>query len=247
MKALLLALGKMSVLLSLAGCATSPMLGPPYEHAPMAPSAATRDRYPLQIPEQVGLPELDSLRLPPGYREIRIELTCDLCLPDFLIRLLQDPAGHVMGEGYVLASAFPRSDRTRLTAEDASRAAEVGQWLIDLQRSARCQGWRQGIGDHVWCRTKHSPRAGWEVFLGALDSLGIATAGAVLGYNPRPNAIAGCTDIGGEGLTVTSLAGAQFRTAHFWCLESPNNDEQQRAALAYQRIFALFNPASSAR
>jgi hypothetical protein len=80
-----------------------------------------------------------------------------------------------------------------------------------------------------------------------LDSLGLATMGTDTGHAPDPPALSAdlpnanlaglsiklegnCLDVGGTALTLEALAGAEYRNAHYRCLESPLGAEPQRAA-----------------
>jgi hypothetical protein len=230
-------------------------LAVPYAPSPAADSTTAARRYPQHLPEQIGLPSLDVAQLPPGYREVRLEVTCDLCLPDYLVRLVEEPSGTVWGEGYVLASTFTSNDSVPRRRADSARASEHAEWRAELANSAQCEAWRPGQEDHVWCRTRRPPVQGWRGLLKQLDSLRVTTAGSVAGYNPSPPSFMprgadtlpqavrdslGCGDVGGQGLTVASLSGAEYRTAHFWCLENPRGDEHRRAAAARARVLALF-------
>jgi hypothetical protein len=236
-------------------CGHSATLTVPYAPSPAADSASMAGRYPQRLPEQIGLPPLETARLPSGYREVRLELTCDLCLPDYLVRLVEAASGRVQGEGYILASTFNSDINAPAKEAESDRAGEHEVWRVELRRKAGCSEWRSGQEDYVWCITRRPPVEGWRGLLKALDSLQVATAGAVVGYNPRPPSFMpydaetlpkavrdslGCNDIGGQGLTVTSLSGAEYKTAHFWCLENPRGDEHLRAAAARARVLTLF-------
>jgi hypothetical protein len=226
-------------------CGHPPNLAAPYASSPPADPAIAAGRYPQHVPEQINLPSLEKAQLPSGYREVRLELTCSLCLPNYLVRLVEEPSGTVRGEGYVLAGTFNSSDST----------GEHAEWRAKLASAAQCEAWRPGLEEYVWCRIRRLPAQGWHGLLKELDSLQVTTAGSVAGYNPTPPSFMplaadtlpqavrdslGCRDVGGQGLTVASLSGAEYRTAHFWCLENPHGDEHLRAATARARIVALF-------
>ena len=241
----------------------------PYASAGAADSArhfAGHDFSPPRTADQIGLPPLSARALPRGWREVRLELVCDLCSPEYLVRLVRDPAGRVSGEAYVvwLASVSVLADAS--DAMDTARHRDAVAWADSLARTVcatRPAAAREELdvtddASYSWCRARARAAGDWATLLSKLDSLGVTTAGTDTGYSPTPPAFASdsvtidgrrrlllgghCNDIAGRALIIESRVASEYRNAHFWCLEAAKGREHERAAEALRLLWAAVFP-----
>lgn len=186
---------------------------------------------------QMGMNSLRSEELPPGFREIRIQVVCELCTPDYLFRLRTGPGRKLTGELYLLQAHFTRRAGDTAGAQiDREYDARAAQQRADLRcsrpiRSAddRTDGCKIGL------------RIDWGGVLEMLDRSAVLRAVADTGYNPNPpGGLSGCGDLGSKTLTVEVLDGPRYGTAMFWCLEArgPPGAEHDRAASVRAALLA---------
>ena len=108
-----------------------------------------------------------------------------------------------------------------------------------------------GDDDYTSCRARVEKNLNWATLLRHLNSLHILDLPSAAGYSPDPPSLSvdtvkraertiywphrDCNDIGGQSMEISALIGAEFRSAHVWCLESKalGNPEHTRAAQAY--------------
>lgn len=259
---ILLAFASLISLLALGcgGVQRSQPLDPDYGRASRVDSAqraSSGGLYVAHVAEIAGLPALRTSRLPVGHREIRLRLGCDLCLPEYLVRIVREPEGSrraVDGDVLVL---FKLTWEERDPDERREIEAHWRSYADSLARRVGCGEWRAGtfVG-HVyhWCLGAERPEREWRALLDRLNALGVLELGAETGYSPTPPTTQPiepvvsdsaertvlperrCKDIGGQHLLIEVLDGASFRQALLWCLEAPLDDEHRRAAEALETL-----------
>ena len=198
------------------------------------------------IAEVIGLPLLRERKLPPGYREYRFDVECDLCLPHYLIRLRIDPRGKVSGDAHMLWFGTDSSEESDTTERIRIMKMRPNNCATPLKKSAL------GDDDYTSCRARVVKNLNWATLLHHLDSLRILELPSAAGYSPDPPSLSvdtvkradriiywphrDCNDIGGQSMEISALIGAEFRSAHVWCLESKalGNPEHTRAVQAYR-------------
>jgi hypothetical protein len=199
--------------------------------------------------EVSGLPLLRERKLLPGYREYRFEVICDLCLPHYLIRLRIDSRGKVSGDAHMLWFGLDSSEQSDTTERVRVMKMRPNNCATPLKKSAL------GDDDYTWCRARVVKNLNWATLLRRLDSLRVLELPSAAGYSPDPPNLGvdtvkradrtinwahrDCNDIGGQSMEISALGGAEFRSAHVWCLESkaPGNPEHTRAAQAYRILY----------
>lgn len=199
----------------------------------------------------IGLPLFTDNSLPSGYREYRFEVECGLCLPTYLIRLRVNPKGKIQGDAYLLwfgydsALAADTSERVRRMNNTPNNCESL------LQNSAASH---PALHRYRWCEARLSRTVTWELLLARLDLLGVLSLPRANGYAPDPPNLGidtlvrkdrtffvprwDCGDMVSKSLSVSALVGAEYRSAHFWCLESraPGKAEHIRVADAYELL-----------
>jgi hypothetical protein len=199
----------------------------------------------------VDLPRLAAQRLPPGHRELRIDIGCGLCSPVYLVRISEAPRNRIAGEAFAswggadtLAAVHADSAERRRLARIAREDREWEQaWCAERAR-------RQPLPQvptylNVWCRLRTAPNLDWSALLARLDSVGAFAIGMDTGYVAMPLGFVttdtisgqvrlafggGCLDIGSHELSVESLVGTVYRNAMSFCLERPRGEEATRLA-----------------
>jgi hypothetical protein len=211
------------------------------------------------VAELVGLPRLNQVILPVGYREYRFEVRCDLCLPTYLVLLQQQPSGRVVGDAY-LQWFRPDPD----SATDASTAARTVANTPDNCAGPLHASHDSTLSEYTWCAVREKRGTDWNRLLANLDSLGIGGIPTKSGYAPdpptfgidtvrlnpsRPVHVARrhCGDMGGQSFLITTLRGAEHRSALFWCLESDAAPGSEHARVKEMRrllLAAIEQPSS---
>lgn len=243
---------------SVLGCAAnpSPAIDASLQRVPARPAGGRW--MPSDGALRMGMDSLRSSVLPPGFREVRIQVVCDLCTPDYLFRIRTGPGGQLRGEAYLLQAHFTRrpGDTTgaRIDREYNARAA--------FQRSAlRCTPPVRSTDTHTdACKIGLPMR--WPSVLAMIEQSGILRAVVDTGYGPMPpvykpsvtthdtatgvttvsgGGFPGCGDIGGQSMVVEMLDGSDYGTAMFWCLEvhGPIGTEHDRAAKMRAALIGL--------
>lgn len=235
----------------LAATAASQVARVPYTRVDRPQLANTASWNPSSAAALVGLDSLSRVALPPGYRELRVELDCSACTPFYLIRIVQSRRGGISGEGYIFWSA---ADST-----GGADSTERAYTAMVAQESARLGCKIRTAGGYTYCKVHRGPGQ-WAAILDSLDSLGLQQVGADTGYAPDPprpvsgrgsiqDTLTGrwwlgmvCRDIGSQSIIVESLTAATYRNAAFRCLESPgaSRTEQWRMASAQRLLERLF-------
>lgn len=193
----------------------------------------------------IGLPVLREQKLPPGYREYRFDVYCDLCLPQYLIQLRIDPRGKVSGDAHMLWFGTDSSEENDTTERVRVMKMRPNNCATPLKKSVL------GDDDCTSCRARVVKNLNWATLLRRLNSLRIFDLPSAAGYSPDPPSLSvdtlkrgdrtiywphrDCNDVGGQSMEISILIGAEFRSAHVWCLESkaPGNPEHTRLAQAY--------------
>src|SRR5262249_5734924 len=151
--------------------------------------------------------------LPSGFREIRVELLCDLCTPRYLVRLFQQPHGVWQGEAYLVLSLLSAEPGD---TEQLRINREYAVWANDLRRRTSCSRLVESAPpdtDYQYCRICR--RIEWQRVFELLEQSGLYGAATDAGYFPAPwlhagakrDSIAktlgqnpGCNDEAGQGI-----------------------------------------------
>ncbi len=179
----------------------------------------------------MGLDSLNAATLPAGVREIRVDLGCGNCTPDYLLRIITGPGRRVVGEAFILQSFFERDpDDTAGMRIDREYKIEARLERDSLKCSRPIPTW-----EHVADFCHIGLPINWRAIVTLLDSSGMLTT-------PRDNrppqydwtvrtdsatgrmTISGaenfwCNDIGGATMSIEILDGDKYRSAGYGCLE----------------------------
>ena len=234
-----------------------------YQPNPAVDAASRKNFYPNLVAEAVGLPELSARTLNPGQREWRLLISCDLCLPDFMLRIQESYAHEdsLAGEILVLGSTLEIERGNRSVEAYEQAKASLREWRDQLTAEVGCDSWQPANRGLAWCRVPR-PAAQWKSILSRLETLGLAELGLPEGYSPiSPTAALEraartdtsipypdpfCNDIAGQSLTIEVLDGVSYRRAEFRCLEAPRGNEHIAAAEASAFMRAMIHGESQA-
>ena len=193
----------------------------------------------------IGLDSLRSAELRPGFREIRVQVVCELCTPEYLFRIRTGPGRAPRGEAYLLQAHFTRRD------------GDTADARIDRDYDARAAQQRAGLRCRGPVRSKDNKtdacqiglQLEWSSLLATMDRSGILRAVVDTGYDPGPPAGARCGGVGGETLIVEVLDGSRYGTAFFGCFDvrGPPGEEHDRAASARAALMASVKPRTGAK
>lgn len=232
----------------LAACAHNPPLTFDAGLRHVVPRPYGLHSEPTDGTDRLGFAPLESSALPPGEREIRLEIDCGGCTPKYVFRIRT--ADHrAVGEAYLLEGHFaPDPGDTA----GARQFREVEARNDSDRRVFRCGPWiRRGDGELEGCRI--GAPINWHHVLRLLDQSGVLRAVVDTGYDPEPpgyrfikpggrDPVTGvdllpivqrppCRDITGESLFIEMLDGIHYGTATFSCLDvhGPPGTEHDRA------------------
>jgi hypothetical protein len=241
-----------------AGCARNPPLSFDTDLRHVLPRKTSVRWQPTDGTERLGFAPLESSALPAGEREIRVQVECDECSPNYVFRFRT--AGHkAIGEEYLLEGRF---------VPDAGDTAGARRFREDSvsneqERAAlRCGGWiRLGDGEIEGCRI--GLPIDWHRALRLVDRSGLLRTVVDTGYEPEPpgfrvlkpggrDPVTGvyrlpvvqeppCRDLTGEYLFVEMLDGMRYGTATFGCLEvqGPPGAEHDRVRQLREALLKL--------